>query len=467
MLFLLAGMALIFIFGKTQAQSDGANLFEKNCVVCHNLDDTRKVGPGLFGVTEKRDMDWLKRFIKSSTTMVQEGDPDAVAIWEEYNKVPMPNMPQLSEADIQAIIDYIAAYDPEAAAAEEQLVEVDTVFTELAAKKGEQLFIGAMEFENSKMTCTNCHNIKTTEEFSWYPSVYDIAKAYEAENISLFKRLNNPTSTMMKGAHRNSTYTKEEVHYLKAYLHHVSETGLAKTRRVPTKLFTFLALGLLMTLALIDLWFTKKIKWKVVHYLILLVGIAFQLKIVAHEAINLSRTQDYQPDQPIKFSHKVHATDNKIDCQYCHTTVETSKSAGIPGSDLCMNCHLTVREGTNSGQFEINKIYLSINNNQPIEWIKVHNLPDHVFFSHQQHVQVADIDCEKCHGKVEEMDVVKQVEDLSMGWCINCHRDTEVDFAGNEYYKHFEKLHDQLSKGDIKNVTADQTGGLDCMKCHY
>ncbi len=102
-----------------------------------------------------------------------------------------------------------------------------------------------------------------------------------------------------------------------------------------------------------------------------------------------------------------------------------------------------------------------------IEWVKIHNLPDHVYFNHAQHVTVGQLECQTCHGPVEEMEVVKQQAPLSMGWCINCHRETEVQFEGNDYYKSYAKYHDELKKGKREKVTVEDIGGLDCQKCHY
>lgn len=166
-------------------------------------------------------------------------------------------------------------------------------------------------------------------------------------------------------------------------------------------------------------------------------------------------SQNYQPDQPIWFSHKIHAGTYEIDCQYCHSGASQSKNAWIPAVSVCMNCHKGIQEGTQTGTKEIAKIYAANNNNVPIEWVRVHNLPDLAYFNHQQHVVAGKLECQECHGPIEEMDVVKQFAPLSMGWCINCHRTKEVDA---ELYK-------ALGRDDV-HVPADQ-GGLDCARCHY
>jgi hypothetical protein len=206
---------------------------------------------------------------------------------------------------------------------------------------------------------------------------------------------------------------------------------------------------------------------KFIPLIILLVAFGWQVKMIVTDAIKLGRQENYAPDQPIKFSHKVHAGENGIDCMYCHTTAEQSKSAGIPATNLCMNCHILIREGTNSGKFEIAKVVDAAENGHSIEWKRIHNLPDHVYFSHAVHVGSGKLDCMQCHGPVDEMDIMEQHSDLSMGWCVNCHRDTEVDFGNNGYYEHYVKLHEEMKSGAIDSVTAADIGANDCMRCHY
>jgi cytochrome c551/c552 len=210
---------------------------------------------------------------------------------------------------------------------------------------------------------------------------------------------------------------------------------------------------------------------------LLIIGVVLLGFNVVKGAIDLGRSQGYAPEQPIKFSHAIHAGQNKIDCQYCHTGVEKSKHAVIPSATVCMNCHKYVQEGPQYGTTEIAKIYehtgwdpeagAFTKEPKPLEWVKIHNLPDHVYFNHAQHVKVGGLECQSCHGNVEEMEVVQQFAPLSMGWCINCHRQSEVQFASNNYYSIFEKFHDELKKGDRANVTVEDIGGTECAKCHY
>jgi cytochrome c2 len=192
-------------------------------------------------------------------------------------------------------------------------------------------------------------------------------------------------------------------------------------------------------------------------------------------AWNLSTSKGYMPEQPIAFSHKIHAGVNKIDCQYCHSNAEKSQHATIPSVNVCMNCHKAIKEysgGTlwtgTEGTDEIAKVLAAFEEKKPVEWIKVHDLPDHVYFNHSQHVKVGGVACQTCHGPVEEMDEVYVHSEMSMGWCVNCHRETEVgQFKDNEYYAQFTELHEGLVDGSVDMVTVEKLGGTECQKCHY
>jgi mono/diheme cytochrome c family protein len=234
-------------------------------------------------------------------------------------------------------------------------------------------------------------------------------------------------------------------------------------------------------------------------------------------AIGYGRHKNYQPVQPIYYSHKVHAGVNQINCLYCHSGAEQGKHANIPSVNVCMNCHKGINEyggdpivsedGTEvNGSEEILKLYRyagvtkdeaknwSVSNDanmKPIEWIRIHNLPDHVYFNHAQHVKAGKVQCQTCHGPIQEMHEVKQFSDLSMGWCINCHRETEVKFKDNGFYQTYEKWHTdakarmdrdyqaqlKANKGDKSKVkldsasyfkvTVENIGGTECQKCHY
>lgn len=189
---------------------------------------------------------------------------------------------------------------------------------------------------------------------------------------------------------------------------------------------------------------------------------AIVLKTGIDQLYTIGIQQGYQPEQPIAFSHKIHAGQFEIDCNYCHTGVRKSASANIPSANICMNCHGQIVKGTNTGTAEIEKIYAAIENDRPIEWVRIHNLPDLAYFNHAQHVAVGNIECQTCHGEIQEMEVVQQHALLTMGWCIDCHRQTEINYKGNEYYDKLVELHDSPDP-----MTVEDIGGLECAKCHY
>jgi mono/diheme cytochrome c family protein len=375
-------VAMLFTDGifaeRTFSQApDGAQLFQP-CSACHKIGGGRLVGPDLKGVTERRTREWLLRFIKNSQELVLAGDPIAVKLFEEHNKIPMPPA-NLNDEQINAVLDYIEKYDPAQAAA--------AVVTP-AATTGEEHAAGQGFFEDTK--------------------------------------------------------------------DHKRQYGT-----------TFLITMILMLAACFDLFLTKLIKARFIHIIVILISVFIISEITYVEAKNLGRQPGYSPDQPILFSHKVHAADNKIDCKYCHTSVMKSRHAGIPSVSVCMNCHNVVRQGRNTGTAEIEKIYKSIETGKPIEWIKVHNLPDHTYFNHAQHVNAGKVACESCHGDVKTMDRITQVQMLSMGWCIDCHRKTEVQFTENAYYQKFTRLHEELKSGKRTRVSVEDVGGTECSKCHY
>jgi mono/diheme cytochrome c family protein len=195
-----------------------------------------------------------------------------------------------------------------------------------------------------------------------------------------------------------------------------------------------------------------------------IVGVVVALALLyagVQSVMAVGLTQGYQPTQPIAFSHKLHAGENQINCAYCHTSVYKGKSANIPSPNICMNCHSQIK--TESP--EIKKIYRAIERKQPIQWVRVHNLPDLAYFNHSQHTQVGGIQCQTCHGPIQNMEVVYQYSALTMGWCINCHRETPLNTKGNAYYDNLVKLHDKSN--NAVPFTVSSNGGTECSKCHY
>ena len=335
-------------------------------------------------------------------------------------------------------------------------------------RMGERLFFGLVKTGDKTVSCASCHYTHYIDTLNWNPSAYDISSLYLSKGPKdLADILQNPTGKKMNEVHSGITFEDKQIEQIKAFMDKYQAEGKPARKVLAGNLVLFI-ISVLIALGLtIDLIFLRIIKSRLLSVALLLLVMFYQVDVIAREAIAVGRSKNYAPVQPIKFSHYVHATGNKIDCRYCHSTVEFSKSAGIPPVNVCLNCHTLVREGTHSGQFEITKIHYANDNHIPIQWLKVHNLPDHVFFSHAQHVSAGKLQCAECHGDVANMNVVKQVKDLSMGFCINCHRQKEVQFFDNAFYKKYEELHKELKDGKIKRVTVEMIGGTECMKCHY
>ncbi|WP_299057747.1 c-type cytochrome [uncultured Polaribacter sp.] len=396
-------------------QKEGKKLFKSLCASCHKL-DKKLVGPALAGIESRRENDWLKAWIKNNAELRATGDADAVAIFEEYNGSNMSAFPQLTDQNIDDILYYTTVGEIKKAAPAGAVAAVSAGSTS-----------GAPE---------------------WI--IYLLAGAIVVAFLmiaSLLKQVNE-----LKGVKKPSVESN-----LKRDLQELWE-GIKKN--------TFL------------------------HVLFVIFAALMGAYIVFGTLFKVGVDEGYQPVQPIVFSHKIHAGDNKIDCQYCHSSAKHSKHSGIPSVNVCMNCHKNISEvaentvveledgvvlGKQELDKEIAKVYKAAGwdaenleytgETQPIKWVRIHNLPDFVYFNHSQHVTVQGVKCQKCHGPVEEMEELYQHAPLTMGWCIDCHRETKVDLKGNEYYA---KIHEQLAKKyGVEKVTAAQLGGLECGKCHY
>jgi cytochrome c553 len=340
-------------------------------------------------------------------------------------------------------------------------------YTKHDIRIGERIFHGFVSTTASTINCASCHNVGRVDTFNWNPSAYELALKYRNRDFNAFKgAITQPTGQVMQRIHENLILNDEQIHQIRGFLIDLSIKGEQPLKPLRTNRIIFTILVVIFVLSFIDLVFTRRIPYRIIHIALLGITALLITRYTVRSAIDLGRSPDYQPDQPIKFSHKVHAGQNQTDCLYCHFNAEESKFAGIPPANVCNNCHVLVKEGSRSGRFEIAKIYHALETNKSIEWVKVYNVPDHVYFNHSQHVSAGKIDCMTCHGDVASMDEVVQVNDLSMGWCIECHRDTEVQFD-NRFYGKYEQLHKDLREGKIDKVSVEQIGGLDCMKCHY
>jgi cytochrome c2 len=390
-------------------QSEGRKLFKSLCSSCHKL-DKKFIGPALGGIEERREADWLKSWIKDNAALRASGDADANAIFDEYKGSPMTAFPQLTDKNIEDILYYTTVGDP--------------------VKPGA---------ENTGATAT------VVKEAS--PWLTRILIGIIIIGILIIASLLKVISEL-KGAPKTPGLA-----------------GNAQELWEGFKKNTFLHVLLTIFLALTTAY--------------IVFGLLFKVGV----------DEGYQPIQPIAFSHAIHAGDNKIDCQYCHSSAKHSKTSGIPSANVCMNCHKNIAEvaddtkvtigetvlGKTELDKEIQKLYTAVGwdadnltytgETKPIKWVRVHNLPDFAYFNHSQHVTVGGLKCQTCHGPVETMDEVYQFSSLTMGWCIDCHKETKVDLKGNAYYT---KIHEQLSKKyGVEQVTVAQLGGKECGKCHY
>ncbi|GGX13564.1 c-type cytochrome [Aquimarina muelleri] len=389
----------------------GEELFKSLCAACHKR-YKKMTGPALFGVEDKYEREWIYSWIKNSAAMIASGDSQAIAIYEEYNKTAMNAFPQLSNTDIDNIIAYVMVpkADPPAPVSG---AEGNAAVSGSGAGVSTNVILAILALVFLMLMVVLFLVNKTLRSFA------------EANNVEL--PIEEKRTPIWKAFVQNQFLV------------------------LVTAVFLLLASGYF------------------VYGYFMQVGV----------------DQGYQPVQPIHYSHKIHAGDNQIECKYCHSSARVSKTSGIPSLNVCMNCHKSISEVADatateeySKEFydgEIQKLYKATGwdpdtqsytgKTEPVKWVRIHNLPDFAYFNHSQHVSVAGVECQTCHGPVEEMEIMYQHAPLTMGWCINCHRETNVKVADNKYY---EKIHKELSKKyGVDQLTAAQMGGLECGKCHY
>jgi cytochrome c2 len=570
-LFVFAGV--LNLYGQSAEQ--GKELWDaKGCAACHAKDmKTDLTGPALAGVRDRwESQDELYNWVRNSQEMIDAGHEYGNELFERFNKVPMLPFPDLTNEQIESILLYTeliasggSLETPSAAADEAEAVADD--YDEALVNQGKELF-------NAK-GCMACHSKDMKTDLTG-PALSGVESRWENRD-ELFNWIRN-SQQMIEAGHEYGTalfekynkvqmlpypdLTDEEIEALLAYIKYpdgppkpadsvevAAADDLVMEERTPFykhNLFYILlfliagALTLVLAKTVADLKnqaYEKEFGEKGTHSPLTVLYsrsllkfatfafVVFGVYFTAIKAMNLGRQQNYEPDQPIIYSHKTHAGLHQIDCNFCHDGARRSKHATIPGTNTCMKCHNVIKNGSEYGTAELTKIFVSagydptnnkylenyedmsekeleriykrwiekmnpdfdsykvnkqwedivdaLTNEQkrkvqgPIEWIRIHNLPDHVYFSHEQHVSIGKIDCQKCHGPIEEMEVVRQYSPLSMGWCVNCHRDTKVQFADNPYYKNYTKFHEEIVSGERAAVTVEEIGGLSCQKCHY
>ena len=405
----------LVLLGNTVFAQDGKALFQSNCASCHNP-FKQITGPALQGVTTRvTDNKLLHDWIHNNQKVLASGNPYFTKLYNDFGHTPMNVFPNLSDADIDAILKYVETAKPPGGPTP-----------------------GNPEDPN--------------------------AKAVENDNTLLYGILTLILAVIMFVLLQVNSSLKKMAD---------DKDGIPAAEPIPF--------------------------WRNKVYITFIVLVLFVLGgfWIVEGAVGLGRQQGYQPVQPIFYSHKVHAGVNQISCLYCHSNAMDSKHATVPPLNVCMNCHAAITEYSASsaklyredgsevdGTAEIQKLYsytgydpktskYNIADAKPVEWIKIHNLPDHVFFSHAQHTKAGKVQCQTCHGPIQEMNEVKQFAPLSMGWCINCHRTTKVNFPdsagnnGNKFYSIYERFHKDLRSGKMDSVTVENIGGTECQKCHY
>ncbi|MFT4094360.1 MAG: cytochrome c3 family protein [Niabella sp.] len=397
--------------------AEGKTLFMANCASCHNSDmKTDMTGPALGGVQSQwEDQGKLHEWIRNNQKLIASGYPYAVEV-SKLKPTVMSTFPSLTDKQIDDILAFI-----------------DAKFTgKIDAKPG-----GGEAAAGAPAEASSQNNI-----------MYGV--------VSLILAL---VALILVYVNFNLQKTSREVEQVKA----APSLPIYRNK-------TYLAI-IAIALFIVGGYFTTK------------------------AMINMNRQVNYEPKQPIFYSHKVHAGINQINCLYCHGNAWESKTAAIPSVNVCMNCHKTIQKYNGpelkdangnvvNGTNEIHKLYEYAgfdpanadawdgSKAKPIEWVKIHNLPDHVYFNHSQHIRVGNVQCQTCHGEITAMDEVHQFAELSMGWCVNCHRQTKVNFntsdsTGNQFYSIYEKFHNDIKAGKMDSVTVKDIGGLECQKCHY
>ena len=258
--------------------------------------------------------------------------------------------------------------------------------------RGERLFFGLVYLGDKSVNCASCHNTHVSDTLNWNPDALEISIKYLAKSSKDLSRvLLKPVGPKMKLVHKGFQLTAEDVVLIKAYMNKFVTIGLKQNKPVITNLLLLIIAVVLFLISATDVIIKKIFKNQRINWSILTVTGIFITWILAVNAIAFGRSKGYAPAQPIKFSHAVHAGQNKTDCNYCHYTARTSKTAGIPPGSVCLNCHFLVRNGTRSGATEIAKVLGALDEKKAVQWVRIYRLPDFVFFSHEQHVSAGGI----------------------------------------------------------------------------
>ncbi len=545
--------ALSQVFDSGDA-TNGKKLFNSTCVACHRLDTDKLVGPGLGGLEERwtTSEEMLKLWMSNPAEAIASGDEYIMAMMEGKTASMMPPA-VLSDDELADLMTFIKHGVTEEEVVEETADTSAEIDESSPAEQGKKLF---------NANCAACH--KTSSEKLIGPGLGGLADRWGASDELLTLWIQNPAEALESGdpyitqmvekykatagLMAAQALSVEEVAMVLDYIENGAPSDAAtggekinecvtihdtQSEESEANIIWYVIIIIILLIVIISLSNMKRSlvntkrredgmtpmpkesmgrslrswMWKNV-IIVSIIGVVFFGYLMTAGYIDLMGIavhEGYEPEQPILFSHAVHACENDIDCEYCHHLARDSKHAGIPPVNVCMNCHKGVREGTKTGKAEIAKIYeaagydLSIGGypedhvEKPIQWVKVHNMPDHVYFSHTQHVEVGGLNCRNCHGAVETFvsGRVAPVEEinkqdfeglikltkptLTMGWCVECHNKAEIDLTEGGYYEemHSRMTNSERGKVELERISADdhisvkELGGWECAKCHY
>jgi cytochrome c551/c552 len=436
-------LVIFFTSGISTVHAQGEALFKAKCASCHQP-HKNSTGPKLFQVRQR----WadggagegaIYTWVNNWQNAVASGDPYAVQI-QAWSPTAMSQFPELKKEDIDAIMDWVDSQpDPAAAGADGAAGGGDGVAVDPAAAGEEEGSAG------------------------WIWIILGVIF------ITIILAVGGVRRQLKFAAAENDV---EEVNDQLTYAEELKA------------------------------WAWKYRLYVGLGSLVMVIGLVVSLFLGLY---SIGVVEEYQPSQPIAFPHAIHTGTNGIDCKYCHNSVTKSKSAGLPTVNVCMNCHKQINGRTPEQQEQIAKIYEAAGwdpsgsgkytgKTKPIVWNKVHVLPDHVYFNHSQHVVVGGVDCKQCHGdmtkqteavKVQPVSELNKIEGnvpltkatLTMGWCIECHKEKEIstgalDSKNDGYYN---EIHRRLMKDkklyekylEDGKVSVAELGGWECAKCHY
>lgn len=463
-LILLFAFSLTSLFAQDQAAVDaGKTLFKNNCGSCHNKDMKSKMtGPALGGVQERWNDDAaLYEWIRNSQGLISKGHPKAVELWNQWKPTVMTSFPNLTDADIANLLAYInctaAGNCPGDAAV--AVIGDPRVPSE---PKGSNTLLYVFLFVVLALLAVilariigNLNHIAAVKEFgAEAPPRKTLAEILTSKGMVSFAIF----AAIVFGGYfmvRNSINFGRQQGYQPEQpikFSHATHAGLHK----------------------IDCNYCHDGARRSKHSVIPAANTCMN----CHKAIKVGSTYGtaeltkiyasigYDPKGDTLIKNYDKLTDKEIETIYkgwiSENYITEKGKMDAEGESLMASQWDGIVAALTDKETGDNKIQ------GPIEWVRIHNLPDHVYFNHAQHVTVGKVACQNCHGKVEEMEEVKQYSPLSMGWCINCHRETEVKFADNKYYdNYFEMYHKEIEGNKRSKVTVEDIGGTECQKCHY